>query len=95
MTCKQNSPNIIRYVCYHFRKTAETSPRDKEPNCCPHMIVVHMIVLLLLARNTTFQNSNSTHTITFNHSVRNTSVEHNAFTIVLHTTNHSGFVGSR
>ena len=20
MTCKQNSPNIIRYVCYHFRK---------------------------------------------------------------------------
>ena len=53
------------------------------------------IVLLLLARNTTFQNSNSTHTITFNHSVRNISVEHNAFTIELHTTNHSGFVGSR
>ena len=53
------------------------------------------IVLLLLARNTTFQNTNSTHTITFNHSVRNISVEHNAFTIVLHPTNHSGFVGSR
>ena len=37
MTCKQNSPNIIRYVCYHFHKTAETSARDKEPNCCPHI----------------------------------------------------------
>ena len=94
MTCKQNSPNIIRYVCYHFRKTAETSPRDKEPNRCPHRHTL-TIVLLLLARNTTFQNSNSTHTITFNHSVRNISVEHNAFTIVLHTTNHSRFVGSR